>query len=522
MLLLPAIPIVLSFLWAGLHRLDCLGLYFDETIFINAALGGADEGFIHGRVFGIPTYIMPYIGALKSWIYAPIFWLFGVDPWSVRVPGILISLATILLLTGHVRRRLGPGWGLATLLLLCTDPGLLLTSRSDYGPTVLMGLFKALALVGFFRWLEQPSSPRMLLWIAALVLGVWNKLDFLWILIAYGVAAISLHGERIRDTLRVQGRRAKIPLALLCLALLGFVLGPVRLTLSQASPSIGSSIGTWDRWVHIWHVFLQAFDGRGISEFQFPGLAHPGSEFLLLPLAGLLALPFLLHGRALSDGLHRMPLFFLLSSVLIFAQAALTPQTGGAHHLLLLWPFPQLFAISVLAGVSRNLGKAYGRLAAVASSLLLLVVVATQVRVELRYLNLLSQPELMSPKWSPKIYQLSLRLESMAVDLIVSTDWGLHSQLSSLASAENRSKYRDLWPLMKTLQANSSAANELLSLLEGNRCAFLVHAERSEEQVPTRQNTLRFLDSNFPEREILKLADDSGLPLYEIHMVDDS
>ena len=56
------LPIVLFFLWAGFVGLDRLGFYGDETIFINAALGGVDGDFINGRVFGIPTYIMPISG----------------------------------------------------------------------------------------------------------------------------------------------------------------------------------------------------------------------------------------------------------------------------------------------------------------------------------------------------------------------------------------------------------------------------------------------------------------------------
>ena len=518
---LATIPIIFFFLWAGLRGLDQLGLYADEAIFINAALGGADGDFIDARIFGIPTYIMSYIGALKSWIYAPIFWAYGVDPWTIRIPGILISLGTILLLAALVRRRLGPGWALATLLLLCTDPAFLLTSRTDYGPTVLMGFLKALALVGFFLWLERPSSPRMLLWLGALVLGIWNKLDFLWILMAFGAAALSLHGKEILQACRAQGRRASIPLRLFCLALLGFAVGPIRNTLG-ALPSNENAMGIWDHGVQLWRILLRTFGGRGMSVFHFPGIRHPDSAVLLLPLAGLLALPFLLRGRARSEGLHRFPLFFLLSSFLIFAQAVLTPQAGGVHHMLLLWPFPQLFAISVFAGLHQVLRKPYGRLAAIASSLLLVFVVGTQVHVELRYLKLLSQPELMSPRWSPRIYDLARELESTDVDLIVSTDWGLHPQLSSLASAANRQKYLEVWVWMKTMDENPSYSKRLLGILSGKRFLFLLHAARSEVQAPARQNTLRFLDANFPKRKILKWADKAGLPLYEIHVVNGS
>jgi len=259
-----------------------------------------------------------------------------------------------------------------------------------------------------------------------------------------------------------------------------------------------------------------------MCEFQFPGLDHLGSEIMLLPLAGLLALPLLLAGRARSEGYASLPLFFLFSSILIFTQAVLTPQAGGAHHLLLLWPFPQLFAISVFARLHRGLRRPMQLIVSITFASLLVFVVVTQVEVELHYQKLLSRPELVSPKWSPRIYDLSREIESKDVDLIVSTDWGLHPQLSALASPENRTKYRDLWITMKSLDENPPLAKQVLEILAEKRFLFLLHAERTEEQAPSRQNSLHFLEDNFPEREILRMEDDAGRPLYEIHIVNGS
>ncbi len=516
---LSVLPFVIFFLCVGLYGLDRLGLYCDETIFISAALGDSDGMLIHEQIFGIPLYIMPYIGALKSWLHAPIFWAFGVNAWSVRVPGILISLAAILLFAWVVQRRFGLGWALATLLLLCTDPGFLLMSRGDFGPTVIMSFMKALALFGFFRWLKTPSPASLSLWLAALTLGIWNKLDFLWILIAFGAAALVLYGKDMLVILREQRRRVRLPIALFGVALLGFALGPIRQTLS-APPTPGSSLEGWDRLVHIWQLFIYTFDSRAMSGFHFPGVVHPATEVLLLPLAGLCVLPFLLTSRARSAGRHRLPLFFLISALLIFAQAVITPQAGGTHHLLLLWPLPQLFAIAAFASLHLELGKLAGRIALIASTLLILFVTETQVRAEFHYLSLLSNPELSSPRWTPKIYDLSRELEARDVDLIISTDWGLYPQLSSLAVAGERSKYVERWPAMRTLATDPAQAEHLLELVSGKRLVFVLQSERTEVLPPARSNTLHFLDANFPDREVMAITDDTGRPLYELHAVD--
>ena len=53
---------------------------------LNAALGGHYPNFVSDRLFGVPTMVMPYTGALKSWLYYPVFQLFGVSVTSVSHP----------------------------------------------------------------------------------------------------------------------------------------------------------------------------------------------------------------------------------------------------------------------------------------------------------------------------------------------------------------------------------------------------------------------------------------------------
>ena len=67
------------FLLANGVGLSDPGLQYDELLFVNAALGDTHpyHGFIYNEALGIPTMLMAYIGALKAWLYAPIFSIFG-------------------------------------------------------------------------------------------------------------------------------------------------------------------------------------------------------------------------------------------------------------------------------------------------------------------------------------------------------------------------------------------------------------------------------------------------------------
>ena len=73
----------------------------DEMDFVGAATGKRPyRGWL-----GIPLMVFPYIGALKAWIYTPIFALFGVSALSIRFPVVLISCGTLALGYTLVRRN---------------------------------------------------------------------------------------------------------------------------------------------------------------------------------------------------------------------------------------------------------------------------------------------------------------------------------------------------------------------------------------------------------------------------------
>jgi len=125
-----AAPYALAIAAAAFFCLTCFtalsrpGLYYDEVNFVNASLGGGDpdQTFIDSRFLDVPSAIMPYIGALKSWLYAPVFALFDVSPGTIRGPAILLALLGIAL-AGLLARRVFGVWPAALLVvLLATDP----------------------------------------------------------------------------------------------------------------------------------------------------------------------------------------------------------------------------------------------------------------------------------------------------------------------------------------------------------------------------------------------------------------
>lgn len=137
------------------------GLQYDEVLFVNAALGGVDDSFIHKRIHGIPVMLLPYIGALKSFLYYLVFKLFGVSVESIRIPVIVISCMTLWVGFQMVRFLYSPGLACLFVLLLATDPAFIFQSKLDWGPVVLMMFFKMLALYWFFRFIRTGTISHL-------------------------------------------------------------------------------------------------------------------------------------------------------------------------------------------------------------------------------------------------------------------------------------------------------------------------------------------------------------------------
>lgn len=140
---------ILLYLLIATWRLSEPGLYFDEVLFVNAALGCPHgELFVHKNWHGVPVMLMPYIGALKAWIYYPIFQVFDVSGFSVRLPMVLWGACSIGLTYLYASRLFSPMVGWIAACLLAVEPGFIFHTRWDWGPTALMMLFKSLFLVG--------------------------------------------------------------------------------------------------------------------------------------------------------------------------------------------------------------------------------------------------------------------------------------------------------------------------------------------------------------------------------------
>src|SRR5437764_13145451 len=85
------------FFTSGLFFVDRAGLQTDEALFAGPLFRSWRFFSVSVGKYNIPVMNMSYIGALKTWLYAPVLLIFDPSPAVIRFPVILIGAVTIVI-----------------------------------------------------------------------------------------------------------------------------------------------------------------------------------------------------------------------------------------------------------------------------------------------------------------------------------------------------------------------------------------------------------------------------------------
>jgi len=233
------------------------------------------------------------------------------------------------------------------------------------------------------------------------------------------------------------------------------------------------------------------------------GQRRPG----LLPFAMLLAL-------ALLPWLWKTParkpmLFALVFMAVVWLQMAFTQNAGsGAHHVVLLWPFPQLFAGVGLAAASRKLGHAgLPALAAV-----LIAICGSGVVVLNQYLAQLVQNG-PTAVWTDAIDPLSAYLRTSPARHMYVPDWGIIGSLRLLNGGK-----LPLDPAPGEIAGDPKSHARAVKALAAEDAVFIAHTPENEvfDGDKARMDALARLAGHRPE--VLKLiADRHSRPIFQVY-----
>lgn len=383
------------FLAAGSYQINRPGLHSDELLF---AHGVFDNGHVmyETRVFGarFPLMQLPYLGGLKAVIYRPIFALFGVSAGAVRLPALLAGAGVVALTFLLLWRLAGERAAWAGGALLAVDPVFLLTIRCDWGPVAIEHLCKMggvlLMVQGRYAW-------------GALLFGLalWNKTTFAWTLIGLAAGMLIWYRDQLR----------RIPIATAALAVVAFAAGAypwirynVRSQGGTAQATARFDASDLNRKLEHLQYSLEGTALRGYLVRE--GDARPW------PRANFTPWLFTLAAVSVAMARQRIGLFFLTVFAAGWLTMAFTFGAGGsAHHVILLWPWPQCVIAAAVSHWRRlSIAVALGVLASAG------VIVHYYLLMD-RYGS--------NPPWSEAIYPMIDRVIAEKPEGLFINDWGM-------------------------------------------------------------------------------------------------
>jgi len=521
------------------------GIHNDEALFSVPIYQHYFEFRARAFHVDIPLMIMTYIGTLKTALYLPILRILPANAYTVRLPMVFIGSLTIFIFFVLAERISSRRAALVAVALLANDPTFLLTDTFDWGPVVLEHFLLVTgtwALVKFHqegarnhRWLARKGRSGTLTsikqadralrfagaWLEALGflcfgLALWNKAVFLWALTGLAVASVVV----LRGELGSASNRRTM-----LIAAAAFVIG--------ASPFLLFNIrhrnATLDASLHLenpdWQTkFLQvrgAFDGSSLFGYVVSEdwrekpkvVASPEGRFARFvrqrfgehratlgyyaALACLLAVPLWWRSRAAR--------FALIYCAVTWLMMAVTKGAGtGAHHVVLLWPFPQLFMGIVLAAIP------WRGVAAIATT----VLVISNLLVLNQYLFQFERDG-PGPLYTDAIYSLSDALDSYAGQTIYVADWGIENPVSLLK--KGRMKLDVAGGDFATDAPDAYERRHIAEMAADRHAVFAGHVDGQEVFPGSRGRVERAAASFGLHKEILQIVDDTnGRPMFEI------
>jgi 4-amino-4-deoxy-L-arabinose transferase-like glycosyltransferase len=516
----PGVAACFLFIALGAVFIPLAGLQTDEALFSSPLYLNPDNNLL-GRIARgqVPLMVMTYLGSLKALVWAPILAMFGPGVWAVRFPAVLIGAATIFFFYHLVRSSQSPAAAGIGAFLLATDPVFLLTNTFDWGPVAIdhFLLVTGCWLLYRFGSRKGPVAGFALLFGGFFCFGLalWNKALFVWSLAGLSAAGLTVFWREVRRAL--SARNATVAAGAFLLGASPLIVFNLRHgfpTVSENARIDMQSLAA--KWIQVrsaanGHSLMgylvaeedagnpRPIEGlRGRVAESIHGIAgtRRSTGFYYALGAMLAAVPLWWRSRAAR--------FALVYCGVAWLSMALTRDAGGsAHHVILMWPFPILFAAAALSSIPWRLGAAAA---------------AALVGMNLLVLNQhLYQLERMGSwdSFSTAIFPLS---ESLKEDgrIVYLADWGMFDSLQLLH--EGRLKLR-VAPVPADPQALTEVERKDLEFMLADREALVVgHLPEREFQRGSGAALERLARERGFRKELLRtVADRNGRPVFEVY-----
>jgi hypothetical protein len=404
------------------RELDAPGLYYDEVSQALASfpwLGREPAGhFRLAPIGGVPWLTMTYQGALKAPFFALAMGVndaqFSVALW--RWFGIAVVVAGWVWCCATVGTRWGFVGQLAFTALLLTDTTLLLTTRHDWGPTVV-----ALSLRCAFLavWLRTPALSARAAFGLGLIAGlaIFEKLSSVVLLAPLALALLGAPRQQV------------------AFGLLGLCLGALPLAVINAHTWLDggvliSLVAFTDTRPESWSQFAWDFLSLGQGDWVRRWILDLTCDRRLLWGEMILVLVLAALGCVQRDSRRLMVAYLAIGAGLL-----LLPRRTQAHHWIVGTPF-HYAAIAVLVTAAGRV-KVPARIALVLLLVLRLPVVSETASA--------IGANRTAPRFDPAQTRVAEFLAAQTQAIVVASTWGIANQVALFAQGRTDAVYEPIY-----------------------------------------------------------------------------
>jgi len=527
--LLHALPLAACsfFFVAGLAFLPLLGVEDDEALFgvVFYEPHGGGYQYHLGRLH-IPLMILPYLGTLKSWLYRPISATFGTTIEAIRIPALLAGAASLwvfywflIKIAGYRAAAIGVG-------LLAVDSMYLLTTCFDWGPVALQHLLLWSGLLLLVSFWHRRDQWRLAAGFFLFGLLLWDKALAFWTLGGVGVAALVTIRRQMSGILTA--RRLTVVAAAFAFGALPLILYNIH---TRGGTLRGNAVYDGNDVRGKTKALLRTFGGSGLygwmqaadpsEERTAPpevagveasaalagALGHPAQGWLFYAFCAALLLAPLAQGAARSA-----ILFAAIALAVAWAQMLFTAAAGGSvHHIILLWPLPQMVIGVSFAAASRRLGR-WGT--PVLATLVVLIMGSNLAVLNENYLRMARNGGAIS--WSDAVFPLSDYLQGKKAHYIFCLDWGYLNALRLLSN--NALPVRVGSTEIGKPELSDEDRRLITAMISEPGGLFVTHTANFEFMPGISAKLVRFAEGAGYRREMLATVRDSyGRPTYEVY-----
>jgi hypothetical protein len=458
----------------------------------------------------VPVMMMAYVGAVEAWMYCGVFRLVPPSSISLRLPTLLLTVASLWLFFGFLNQTVNRRTAWIGTLLLAADPSYLLIDGLDFGSLTVHFVFKIAALILIVKF--HRSNDRLLLASAFFLFGLamWEKVIFAWALVGFAIATVAVFPRECRQHLSLKNLGiAASAMILGSLPLIIFNIdrpletfrGQVRTGSLEISSKYNMLTQTVDG--SVLFGFMTAFDAGPV-----PGKPKHWYETASVAISGMLGQPhhnlnlLAIAAAALSlvaiwKTSARQPIVFaLIASFVTWLCMVGTVGAGtGAHHVIFLWPFPVMMIAAAIDRIPTRVGVAAITLALCASS----AAVVNQFYVEL----IRNGP---STRFTDAMNPLHQHLATLQAPRIYAADWGFVESLQLLSEGT-----------LPILYADVSSDQTIDAMLNDPGCVFVAHASSMTFLPATRAALEQFAQrEHYQQEPIATIVDRNGRPTFDI------